>query len=99
MRICNLRKYDGTWMWRTVEGNTGLYYTAAHGKGIFFMRDDQKYVNKMCTYEKFSSCKTASGTRRKLNRIFAELDHVRHRKTITSSLGADAESFDMFSNF
>ena len=75
MKICKLHKYQGTWMWRTVEGNTGLYYTAAHGKGIFFMSDDQMYVNKMCTHEKFSACKTASGTRKKLNRIFAELDH------------------------
>lgn len=75
MRICKLTRIPGTrtWKWRTVEGNRGTYMTFANGKGILYNQDDGKYGRKFCTFEKFSVCKTASGTRKKLNRIFARL--------------------------
>lgn len=60
-----------TWEWRTVEGDTGTYLTFANGKGGLFQRDDNRWGCKVCTHEKFSVCKTASGTRKKLNRMFS----------------------------
>ena len=75
MRIKNLHCLPGTrtWMWRTVESNKGNYYTFANGKGILYSNDDYTYQKKFCTHEKFSVCKTVSGTRKKLNRLFAPL--------------------------
>ena len=75
MRIHQLKKLPGTntWTWRTVEGNRGLYMTFANGKGILYNADNGQYGRKFCTHEKFAVCKTPSGTRRKLNRLFADL--------------------------
>ena len=75
MKIYKLSRLPGTntWQWRTVEGNTGNYYTFANGKGILYQRDDGKYGCKFCSHEKFNVCKTISGTRKKLNRIFDPL--------------------------
>ena len=76
MRICKLARIPNTrtWTWRTVEGNKGNYYTFANGKGILYQNDARTYGRKFCTHEKFSVCKTASGTRKKLNRLFANLE-------------------------
>lgn len=65
-------KDSNTWTWRTVEGDTGEYYTYTNGAAIFFMRDSDKRSCKICTVEKFKVCKTPSGTRKKLNRMFAD---------------------------
>lgn len=75
MRIQKLKKLPGTgtWTWRTVEGNKGLYMTFANGKGILYQSDDNTYGIKFATHEKFAVCKTVSGTRQKLNRIFQNL--------------------------
>ena len=75
MRIKNLRRLDPhsrTYEWRTVEGDSGVYYTFADGTGMHYFRDDKQFHLKIATCEKFQICKTISGTRRKLNRIFAE---------------------------
>jgi hypothetical protein len=76
MKICKLSRLTNTrtWTWRTVEGNKGNYYTFANGKGILYQNDARTYGRKFCTHEKFSVCKTASGTRKKLNRLFANLE-------------------------
>ena len=73
MKIKNLHKLPNgnTWMWRTVEGDTGDYYTFDNGKGMNFMNQDVGFRVKMATFEKFKACKTESGMRKKLNRIFA----------------------------
>ena len=75
MRICKLARIPNTrtWTWRTVEGNKGNYHTFANGKGILYQQDDDRYGCKFATHEKFAVCKTVSGTRKKLNRIFAPL--------------------------
>ena len=75
MRIHNLHRIPDTrtYTWRTVEGDTGEYMTYANGKGILFNDDTRTYHQKFCTHEKFSVCKTMSGTRQKLNRLFAPL--------------------------
>ena len=62
-----------TWTWRTRESDKGTYMTFANGKGILYQADTHKYGRKFCSHEKFQICKTASGTRKKLNRIFASL--------------------------
>lgn len=63
---------SGTWQWRTVEGNTGVYFTFGNGKGIHFYRDDHQFGCKVCTAEKFSVCKTVPETEQKLNQMFAD---------------------------
>lgn len=75
MRICKLSRIPGTrtYTWRTVEGNKGEYMTFANGKGILYNNDAKTWGRKFCTHEKFSVCKTMSGTRKKLNRLFAPL--------------------------
>lgn len=75
MRICKLKRLPGTntYTWRTVEGNRGTYLTFANGKGILYQQDDNQYGTKFATHEKFTVCKTISGTRKKLNRIFEPL--------------------------
>ena len=75
MRICKLKQLPGTrtFTWRTVEGNKGTYCTFANGKGILYNDDTRTYGTKFCTHEKFGVCKTLSGTRKKLNRLFAPL--------------------------
>lgn len=75
MRIYKLKKIPNTntWTWRTIEGNKGEYCTFANGKGILYSNDARTYGGKFCTHEKFSVCKTISGTRKKLNRLFAPL--------------------------
>ena len=73
MRIKSLGKLtpdSGTWKWRTVEGDSGMYYTFADGTGIHFYSDAETHF-KVATCEKFKVCKTVSGTRKKLNRMFA----------------------------
>lgn len=77
MHIKDLKKAlpnSNTWQWRTVEGDTGLYYTFSDGTGIHFWQDGRRFHHKVATCEKFKVCKTASGTRQKLNRIFAEIE-------------------------
>ena len=74
MRIKSLQRMEAnssSWQWRTVESDTGLYYTFANGKGIHFLSDDHQFHHKVATHEKFSVCRTSSGTRNKLNRIFS----------------------------
>lgn len=75
MHICKLKCLPGTrtWTWRTKEGNKGNYYTFANGKGILYRDDSGTFGGKFCTHEKFAVCKTPSGTRKKLNRLFAPL--------------------------
>ena len=75
MRIQKLKRLSGTntYTWRTVEGNRGTYLTFANGKGILYQQDDNQYGTKFATHEKFAVCKTLSGTRKKLNRIFEPL--------------------------
>lgn len=72
MKIHSLHKLPGsrTWEWRT-EDNQGLYYTFTDGTGIHFLHDGHQFHHKVSTCEKFRACKTISGTRKKLNRIFS----------------------------
>ena len=74
MRIKDLHLSNdkSTWMWRTVEGDKGLYFTYANKKGMIYYSDKTQEKLKIATFEKFQACKTASGTRKKLNRFFAD---------------------------
>ena len=75
MKVCKLHrmKDQNVWLWRTVEGNKGDYFTYANGKGILFYSDKTRRKEKLATFERFQACKTVSGTRRKLNRFFADM--------------------------
>ena len=75
MKVCKLKRIPGskTLQWRTMEGNKGQYYTYANGKGILYMNDSKTFGIKFCTHEKFQACKTLSGTRKKLNKLFLPL--------------------------
>lgn len=74
MKIYNLQKIPGsyTFMWRTVEGNSGTYYTYTDGTGIMFMPDGDGNRLKVSTCEKFKVCKTIGATHRKLDKMFAK---------------------------
>ncbi len=77
MKIKNLRKMlpdSRTWQWETVESGLGTYFTFNNGKGILYQNHENNFGYKVATMEKFQVCKTASGTRKKLNRIFSQFD-------------------------
>ena len=76
MTIKDLRKLPGTstWMWRTVESDTGDYYTFANAQGILFYHDTMHRKIKCCTMERFHACKTVEETEQKLNQIFANIE-------------------------
>ena len=77
MKVWKLKYLPGTKIltWRTVEDNSGEYYTFANGSGMHFRADDFSSHFKVATIEKFKICKTLSGTRKKLNRMFADKTH------------------------
>ena len=61
---------DGSWTWRNANGmSLGVYYTSKEGEGIFFQHENGnvRQITGLC---QFAACETASGMRRKLNKIF-----------------------------
>jgi hypothetical protein len=62
---------DGSWTWRNSNGESrGVYYTTRDGQGIFFQDDltgNTRQITGLC---QFQVCDTASGMRRKLNKMF-----------------------------
>lgn len=62
---------DGSWTWRNANGRSrGLYYTNREGEGIFYQDDESGNVRQVTGLCQFSACDTASGMRRKLNKMF-----------------------------
>ena len=72
MAIRNLHNNDKQWFWRTNGDSLGVYYTDRNGEGIFFQSDRTAQTKQITGTAQFSACATASGTRRKLNKIFDE---------------------------
>lgn len=69
--IKNLHHDGSSWMWRNANGESrGLYYTSNEGEGIFYQDDRTGNVRQITGLCQFSACETASGMRRKLNKIF-----------------------------
>lgn len=71
--IKELHQDNGQWFWRNGTNSRGVYYTNKNGEGIFFQSDltgETKQIEGTC---QFSACDTASGMRRKLNRIFDDM--------------------------
>lgn len=72
MKINNLKhQKDGSWTFRT-EDNRGTYYTNANGEGLFFQSDRTGETKQLIGTCQFSACETASGMRRKIEKILGE---------------------------
>lgn len=81
IKVINLvHQDDGSWTWR-LEGdgvdnfgydrrNDGVYYTNSSGEGVFFQSDRDGSTRQIIGTCQFSACETASGMRRKLNRMY-----------------------------
>lgn len=64
-------QYDGHWSWRNANGESrGLYYTNREGEGIFYQDDRTGNIRQITGLCQFQACDTASGMRRKLNKMF-----------------------------
>lgn len=63
--------HDGSsWMWRNANGKSlGMYFTSNSGEGIFFQDDETGNIRQVTGLGQFQACETASGMRRKLNRM------------------------------
>ena len=70
--IRDLHHDDKQWFWRNRLNSRGVYYTSKSGDGIFFQSDRTGETKQIVGTCQFSSCETASGMRRKLNRLFDE---------------------------
>ena len=70
--IKNLQKAGSTYTWRNGNESRGTYYTDKNGQGIFFQSDRTGQTKQITGTCQFSACQTASGTRRKLNKLFDE---------------------------
>lgn len=70
--IKELRKESKQWFWRNGNESRGVYYTDKNGEGIFFQSDRTGNTQQTTGTCQFKACETASGTRRKLNKIFNE---------------------------
>jgi hypothetical protein len=63
----------GSWTWRNSNGESrGVYYTTRDGEGIFFQDDLTGSTRQITGLCQFQACDTASGMRRKLNKMFDE---------------------------
>lgn len=64
--------HDGSsWTWRNANGKSlGLYFTSNEGEGIFFQQDKTGNIKQITGLCQFAACETASGMRRKLNKMF-----------------------------
>jgi hypothetical protein len=71
--IKELRNNDREWLWRNSTESRGVYYTDKNGEGIFFQSDRTGQTKQLVGTCQFKACETASGTRRKLNKIFDDL--------------------------
>ena len=71
--IKELRNNDREWLWRNSTESRGVSYTDKNGEGIFFQSDRTGQTKQLVGTCQFKACETASGTRRKLNKIFDDL--------------------------
>jgi len=71
--IKELRNNDREWLWLNSTESRGVYYTDKNGEGIFFQSDRTGQTKQLVGTCQFKACETASGTRRKLNKIFDDL--------------------------
>lgn len=71
--IKDLHNNGNEWTWRNANESRGVYYTDKNGEGIFFQSDRTGAVKQITGTCQFMACKTASGTRRKLNQLFDDM--------------------------
>lgn len=70
--ITNLHNDSDSWTWRNSTESRGVYYTNNNGEGVFFQSDRTGETRQIVGTSQFSACSSASGMRKKLNRIFDE---------------------------
>lgn len=70
MAISRLYNDGKQWFFRNPSDSRGVYYTDRNGEGIFFQSDKTGQEKQLVGTCQFSACATASGTRKKLNRLF-----------------------------
>lgn len=58
-----------------------MYYTDKNGEGIFFQSDRTGQTKQLVGTCQFKACETASGTRRKLNKIFDDMYEAPDERT------------------
>ena len=68
--IKNLHSAGSQWFWKNSTNSYGTYYTNGNGDGIFYQSDRTGETKQIIGTCQFSACKTASGMRRKLNKLF-----------------------------
>lgn len=68
--IMNLHNTGNQWFWKNSTNSCGTYYTNGNGDGIFYQSDRTGETKQIIGTCQFSACKTASGMRRKLNKLF-----------------------------
>ena len=72
MKIVNLKHHpDGSWTFRTGD-HLGVWYTNKSEEGLFFQHDTTGSTKQILGTCQFTACKTVSGMRRKLSRLFDE---------------------------
>lgn len=70
MSISKLYSDDKQWFFRNPSDSRGVYYTDRNGEGIFYQSDRTGQTKQIIGTCQFSACATASGTRKKLNKLF-----------------------------
>lgn len=71
--IKTLHNVSKQWFWRNSNESRGVYYTDKNGEGIFFQSNRTGQTKQLVGTCQFKACETASGTRRKLNKIFNDM--------------------------
>ena len=70
--ITDLHQEGKQWFWKNAYDSRGTYYTNKSGEGIFFQSGRTGETRQILGTCQFSACETASGMRRKLNKMFYE---------------------------
>ena len=68
--IKDLHNDGKQWFWRNDNNSKGVYYTDKNGEGIYFQHDRNGEETQLVGTCQFTACETASGMRRKLNKLF-----------------------------
>lgn len=68
--IKDLKHNGNEWTWRNANNSQGVYYTDKNGQGIFYQSDRNGETKQLVDTAQFQACETASGNRRKLNKLF-----------------------------
>lgn len=77
MKITNLHHDGNQWFFRNAEDSRGVYYTNGSGEGLFFQSDRTGETKQIIGTCQFSACSSASGMRKKIQRLELSLEDPR----------------------